>query len=85
MSVYEKSLKLHMENKGKIEVISKVNVTNGDELSLAYSPGVAEPCRKISENKSDVYKPIQKIIIIRKMYNVRLIKFYEKISCKIIY
>jgi len=56
MSVYEKSLKLHMENKGKIEVISKVNVTNGDELSLAYSPGVAEPCRKISENKSDVYK-----------------------------
>ena len=56
MSVYEESLKLHEENKGKIEVISKVKVTNKEELSLAYSPGVAEPCRKISENKEDVYK-----------------------------
>lgn len=56
MSVYEESLKLHMENKGKIEVISKVRVKTPEELSLAYSPGVAEPCRKIAENKSDVYK-----------------------------
>jgi len=56
MSVYEDSLKLHEENKGKIEVISKVRVTNKEELSLAYSPGVAEPCRKIAENKEDVYK-----------------------------
>jgi len=56
VSVYEDSLKLHEENKGKIEVISKVRVTNKEELSLAYSPGVAEPCRKIAENKEDVYK-----------------------------
>jgi len=56
MSVYEKSLKLHMENKGKIQVISKVNVKTPEDLSLAYSPGVAEPCKKIAENKSDVYK-----------------------------
>jgi malate dehydrogenase (oxaloacetate-decarboxylating) len=55
-TVYEKSLKLHEEHKGKIEVISKVRVTNREELSLAYSPGVAEPCRKIQENKEDVYK-----------------------------
>lgn len=55
-TVYEKSLKLHEEYKGKIEVISKVKVTNREELSLAYSPGVAEPCRKIQENKEDVYK-----------------------------
>lgn len=56
MSVYEKSLKLHMENKGKVEVISKVEVKTPEDLSLAYSPGVAEPCKKIAENKSDVYK-----------------------------
>jgi malate dehydrogenase (oxaloacetate-decarboxylating) len=56
MSVYEESLKLHIENRGKIEVISKVSVKNGEDLSLAYSPGVAEPCKKIAENKSDVYK-----------------------------
>lgn len=56
MNVYEEALKLHSENKGKIEVISKVKVTNREELSQAYSPGVAEPCRKIDENKMDVYK-----------------------------
>lgn len=56
MSIYKKSLKLHEENRGKIEVISKVGVQNKEDLSLAYSPGVAEPCRKISENKEDVYK-----------------------------
>lgn len=55
-TVYEKSLELHEKNKGKIEVISKVAVTSKEELSLAYSPGVAEPCRKIAENKADVYK-----------------------------
>jgi malate dehydrogenase (oxaloacetate-decarboxylating) len=56
MNVYEEALKIHSENKGKIEVVSKVRVTNREELSLAYSPGVAEPCRKIQENKMDVYK-----------------------------
>ncbi|MEG2247134.1 MAG: NAD-dependent malic enzyme, partial [Peptostreptococcaceae bacterium] len=50
------SLELHEKNKGKIEVISKVAVTSKEELSLAYSPGVAEPCRRIAENKADVYK-----------------------------
>lgn len=55
-TVYEKSLELHEKNKGKIEVISKVTVTSKEELSLAYSPGVAEPCRRIAENKADVYK-----------------------------
>lgn len=55
-NVYEKSLELHEKNKGKIEVISKISVTSKEELSLAYSPGVAEPCKRIAENKSDVYK-----------------------------
>ena len=50
------SLKMHEENKGKVEVISKVKVKNRDDLSMAYTPGVAEPCRKIRDNKADVYK-----------------------------
>ncbi len=50
------SLKMHEENKGKVEVISKVKVKDRDDLSTAYTPGVAEPCRKIRDNKADVYK-----------------------------
>jgi len=56
MTVYEESLKLHEEHKGKIEVISKVGVKTKEDLSLAYSPGVAEPCMEISRNKNNVYK-----------------------------
>lgn len=55
MSVYEKALKLHKELQGKISVKSKVAVRNKDDLSLAYSPGVAEPCRKIEEDRTAVY------------------------------
>ncbi|WP_304943017.1 NAD(P)-dependent malic enzyme [Vallitalea guaymasensis] len=56
MDIYVKSLKMHEENKGKIEMVSKVKVSNKDELSLAYSPGVAEPCRKIAEDEKNIYK-----------------------------
>ena len=56
MNYYEESLKLHENNKGKLDVISKVKVETRDDLSVAYSPGVAEPCKKIKENKADVYK-----------------------------
>ena len=56
MNYYEESLKLHEEKQGKIEVVSKVKVESKDDLSLAYSPGVAEPCRKIADNPSDVYR-----------------------------
>jgi malate dehydrogenase (oxaloacetate-decarboxylating) len=56
MDVYERSLKLHEENQGKISVVSKVTVKNREDLSLAYTPGVAEPCRKINQNPDDVYK-----------------------------
>nr|WP_307775512.1 malic enzyme-like NAD(P)-binding protein [uncultured Cetobacterium sp.] len=55
-TVFEKSLELHENHLGKIEVISKVAVTNKEELSLAYSPGVAAPCTAIKENKENVYK-----------------------------
>lgn len=50
------SLKMHEEHKGKVEVVSKVAVKNRDDLSTAYTPGVAEPCRKIRDNKADVYQ-----------------------------
>ena len=40
----KRSLELHEKHMGKIEVKSKVSVKNSDDLSLAYSPGVAEPC-----------------------------------------
>ncbi|MCM0647183.1 NAD-dependent malic enzyme [Clostridium swellfunianum] len=56
MNVYERSLKLHEENQGKISVASRVPVKNREDLTLAYTPGVAEPCRKINENPEDVYK-----------------------------
>ena len=50
------SLKMHEEHQGKLEVVSKVEVKNRDDLSTAYTPGVAEPCRRIHANKADVYK-----------------------------
>ncbi len=56
MDYNKEALRVHAENKGKLEVISKVPVTNKDELSVAYTPGVAEPCRAIHANKDDVYK-----------------------------
>lgn len=55
-TVYERSLELHEKNHGKVEVFSKVKVENREDLSLAYTPGVAEPCRKIHANPDDVYK-----------------------------
>ncbi|MBN7773082.1 NAD(P)-dependent malic enzyme [Clostridium aminobutyricum] len=56
MDYYKASLEMHEKNKGKLEVRSKVGVTNRDELSTAYTPGVAEPCRQIYKNPEDVYK-----------------------------
>ncbi|WP_160689871.1 malic enzyme-like NAD(P)-binding protein [Clostridium sp. C2-6-12] len=56
MNYFEESLKLHEERKGKISVTSKVKVETRDDLSLAYTPGVAEPCRKIHEDQENVYK-----------------------------
>lgn len=52
----QRSLELHEENKGKISVISKIKVENADDLSLAYSPGVAEPCREIQKDQENIYK-----------------------------
>lgn len=54
-NIYEKSLQLHKERQGKIEVVSKVKIETMEDLSLAYTPGVAESCRKIHANEEDVY------------------------------
>ena len=56
MNFNEEALKLHAEHKGKIEIRSKVPVNTRDDLSTAYTPGVAEPCRKIHADKKEVYK-----------------------------
>ena len=56
MSINEKALELHKKNKGKISIESKVNLENGNDLSLAYTPGVAEPCREIENDSEKVYE-----------------------------
>ena len=50
------SLKMHEKNGGKVSIQSKVEIKCKDDLSTAYTPGVAEPCLKIKENKDDIYK-----------------------------
>ena len=50
------SLRIHASKKGKISVTSKISVNDKEELSIAYTPGVAEPCRKIADDKSKVYR-----------------------------
>ena len=54
--IREKALALHAENKGKLETVGKVPLESSDDLSLAYTPGVAEPCREIAKDKSLAYK-----------------------------
>lgn len=56
MDYKKESLKKHYEWKGKIEVISRVPVTNRDELSLAYTPGVAEACLVINKDVNKSYE-----------------------------
>lgn len=56
MDLKETALKMHEEWQGKLEVSSKAKVDSREALAIAYTPGVAEPCKKITENKEDVYK-----------------------------
>jgi len=56
MDYGQESLKLHRENKGKLSVAGKVPVNNKEDLSIAYTPGVAEPCKEIAQNKELVYE-----------------------------
>ncbi|MBQ3114608.1 MAG: NADP-dependent malic enzyme [Clostridia bacterium] len=56
MNIRQESLKKHYEWKGKIEVISRVSINSRDDLSLAYTPGVAEPCLEINKDISKSYE-----------------------------
>lgn len=56
MNFDELSLKLHKEKGGKLEIKSKVEIKDKNDLSIAYTPGVAEPCRKIFENEDLAYE-----------------------------
>lgn len=55
MTIKEQALEKHYEWKGKIEVVSRTPITNREELSLAYTPGVAEPCLEISKDPMKVW------------------------------
>ena len=56
MTLMKEALELHRTHRGKIEVISKVPVLNKHDLSLAYTPGVAEPCKEIHVDPDKVYE-----------------------------
>lgn len=55
MSIYEESLKFHEEKKGKIEIVSRVEINSSRDLSLAYTPGVAQPCLEIQTDPDKAY------------------------------
>jgi len=55
MDFKDVALKKHREWQGKIEVVSKVKIDSSKDLSIAYTPGVAEPCKKIHENTEEIY------------------------------
>ncbi|MGI6227268.1 MAG: NAD(P)-dependent malic enzyme [Peptococcales bacterium] len=56
MDVKQEALKMHSENRGKLEVVSKVQVKNAMDLAIAYTPGVAEPCKEIHKEIDKVYE-----------------------------
>lgn len=56
MNYYEEALKRHAQTRGKISVESKMKLENKDDLSVAYTPGVAEPCREIHKDRAKVYE-----------------------------
>ena len=55
MTTNEKALLLHRQWQGKLETVSKVKVATREDLALAYTPGVAEPCKEIAKNKEEAY------------------------------
>ena len=56
MDYFKESLKLHEKLQGKIETCSKIKIETKDDLSLAYTPWVAEPCKQIEKDKENAYK-----------------------------
>ncbi|MEA4881055.1 MAG: NAD-dependent malic enzyme, partial [Synergistaceae bacterium] len=58
--VYAKSLELHRKNRGKVAIVGKMPVNSMADLALAYTPGVAEPCREIGRNPEAIYEVTSK-------------------------
>ena len=56
MDIKERALKAHEEWKGKIEVNARCKIENAEDLTIAYTPGVAEPCLEISKDPDLSYK-----------------------------
>ena len=56
MDIKEKALLAHEQWRGKLDIRTKCPITNAEELSIAYTPGVAEPCLKIRDDVSLSYK-----------------------------
>ena len=56
MDIAQESLRLHEQWQGKLETVPKMSIETREDLALACTPGVADPCRKIAENPSDAYK-----------------------------
>ncbi len=56
MNINEQALKMHEVWNGKLEITSKCTVKSRDDLAVAYTPGVAEPCRVIAQDKEAAYK-----------------------------
>lgn len=56
MDYNKQALQMHEQYRGKLEVVCKAPLETRDDLSVAYTPGVAEPCRAIAKNKEDVYR-----------------------------
>lgn len=55
MDIYEKSLELHKSNRGKLEIVGKVPCETPEDLCLAYTPGVANPCKEIVNNEENSF------------------------------
>ena len=56
MTIAERSLELHREWNGKLETKAKMSVSTSEDLALAYTPGVAEPCKVIANNPEAAYQ-----------------------------
>ena len=56
IDIKKEALRLHKKNRGKVEIIGTMSLKNGEDLALAYTPGVAEPCLEIAKDKENAYK-----------------------------
>ena len=73
MDYNKAALEMHESHKGKVGIVSKVEVATRDDLSTAYTPGVAEPCRKIKANPEDVY-----LSLLRDSLKMAVLFYFER-------